>query len=174
MEQADTTLLIDGDIVASWTSPHSRVKAVTLALNGTAVSFGTLLKVTGTLTLTVQNEAGKTDSKNIKLTDDAILGLSSLQQLLQVDKEVNLLENLTFAKGIELIKTEIEFEGQRSEIADAMHYTPAYPGPCSLFFTVKRKSTEGKVKAEDLIIKPLDYKAMEISNLKPVDILPII
>ena len=102
------------------------------------------------------------------------MGLSSLQQLLQVDQETDLLQGLTFAKGFELVKTEIEFDGQRTEIADASHFTPQYPGLCSLFFIVKRNGKESEVKAENLTIKPIDYKAMEVTNIKPVDILPII
>ena len=127
MEKVDSTLLIGGEKVASWTSPTSKVSTVSLSFNGTGISFGTQLKEKGVLDLTVQNEAGKSASKSITVTDDAIMGLSALKQLLKVDEEVNLLEPLTFVKGMELSKTELEFEGQRTEIADPTHFTPAYP-----------------------------------------------
>ena len=87
---------------------------------------------------------------------DPITGLSSLNGILQVDVEVNLLGGLTFAQGVELTKTEIEFDGQRTEIADPQHFTPEYPGTCSLFFSVKKNGTIGEVKAENLTIKPLE------------------
>lgn len=87
---------------------------------------------------------------------DPITGLSSLDGILQVDVEVNLLGGLTFAQGVELTKTEIEFEGQRTEIADPQHFTPEYPGSCTLFFSVKKNGTIGEVKAENLTIKPLE------------------
>ena len=87
---------------------------------------------------------------------EPITGLSSLNGILQVDVEVNLLGGLTFAQGVELTKTEIEFDGQRTEIADPQHFTPEYPGPCTLFFSVKKNETTSEVKAENLTIKPLE------------------
>ena len=175
MAQADSLLLIGTDTVASWSMGNSKLKTLTLTFNGTAISLGTVLSEKGMLSLTVTNEADKSSSKTIALTDEAILGLNNLGQLpLQVDQEVDLLQGLTLAKGFELVKTEIEFEGQRTKIDDATHFTPQYPGPCTLFFTVKRNSTEGEVKAENLTIKPLNYRAIEVKNIKPVDILPII
>ena len=87
---------------------------------------------------------------------DPISGLNNLRELLQVDKEVNLLSMLTFATGVELNKTEIDFEGQRTEIADPKHFAPEYPGTCSLIFTIKKDGTTSEVKAENLTIKPLE------------------
>lgn len=174
VEKADSLLLIGNDTVASWSTGKSKVKEVSLTFNGSAVTFGTLVSKKGTLILTVTNEAEKSASKNIALTDEAVTGLSKLKNVLQVDKEVNLLANLKIAKGFELVKTEIEFDGQRTVIADATHFTPQYPGTCTLFFTVKRNGTEGEVKAENLTIKPLDYKSIEVKNTKPEEILPIV
>lgn len=175
MEQADSLLLIGTDTVASWSMGNSKMKTLSLTFNGTPISLGTVLSEKGTLNLTVTNESDKSSSKVFTLTDEAILGLNSLSQLpLQVDYETDLLQDLTLAKGFELIKTEMEFYGQRTAITDATHFTPQYPGPCSFFFTVKRNGNEGEVKAENLTIKPLDYKTIEVTNLKPVDILPII
>lgn len=174
MEQADSLLLIGSDTVASWSVGSTKLKELSLTFNGTAVSLGTVLSEKGVLSLTVTNEAGKSSGKNIMLTDQAIMGLGYLQQLLQVDQEIDLLQELTLARGFELVKTEMEYEGQRTEIADPRHFTPQYPGPCSLFFTVNRNGTENEVKAENLTIKPLKDKTMEVRNIKPVEILPII
>lgn len=87
---------------------------------------------------------------------DPISGLNNLRELLQVDKEVNLLSMLTFATGVELTKTEILFEDQRTEIADPKRFTPEFPGTCSLIFTIKKDGTTSEVKAENLTIKPLE------------------
>ena len=174
MEQLDSSLLIGGEKVAEWKAGSGKVKKVSLAFNGTAISHGTVLSEKGTLVLRVTNDAEKSANSNISLTDEAVAGLNALQQLLQVDKEVDLIENLTFARGFKLAKTEIEFEGKRTEIADAAHFTPEYPGSCTLFFSVKKNEAVNEVRAENLTIKPLEYKAMEIGNIKPVDILPVI
>ena len=64
--------------------------------------------------------------------------------------------------------------GQRTEIADPKHFTPDYPGNCSLIFTIKKNGTASEVKAENLTIKPLSYLAMTVTHLKPVEIMPII
>ena len=105
---------------------------------------------------------------------DPITGLSSLDGILQVDQETSLLSGLTFATGVELTKTEILFEGQRTEIADPKRFTPEFPGACSLIFTIKKDGTTSEVKAENLSIKPLEYKAVAMNAIKPVDILPIV
>lgn len=156
MEQADSSLLIGGEKIAEWQAGSGKVKSVELSFNGTAISLGTILSEKGILNLKVTNEADKSWNSNITLTDEAITGLSSLQELLQVDQEANLIENLTFAQGVELTKTEIEFDGQRTEIADPQHFIPEYPGSCTLFFSVKKNGTIGEVKAENLTIKPLE------------------
>lgn len=175
MEQADSSLIIGGEKVAEWKAGSGRVRSVALTLNGAAVSPGTTLSESGDLVVTVTNDAGKTGSGTIHLTDEVIAGLSFLEymQVLQVEVEVDLLVNLTVAKGFELAKTELEFDGQRTEI-DPAHFTPQYPGPCSLSFFVKKGSTVSEVKVENLTIIPMEYMAMEVTNIKPVDILPII
>lgn len=105
---------------------------------------------------------------------DPITGLNNLSGLLQVDQEVNLLSMLTFATGVELTKTELLFEGQRTEIADPKCFTPEYPGTCSLIFTIKKDGTTSEVKAENLTIKALEYKAIALNTIKHSDILPIL
>ena len=164
MEKVDSLLLVGTDTVASWSTGKSKLKDVQLSFNNADISLGTLISEKGTLVLKVTNEAGKYALKNFNLTDITIKGLSYLNQLLQVDKEVDLLEGLIIAKGFELTKTEMEFDGQRTEIADASHFTPQYPGQCNLIFTVKRNDVEGDVKAENITIKPLDYAEAKLET----------
>ena len=105
-----------------------------------------------------------------------ISGLESLKTInLQVNTEADLLSGITLNNSAELTKTQIIFEGVTSVIDDPKHYTPAYPGLCSIIFTVKDK--DGKFtdyQAENLTIKPLAYMAMAVNNIQPVEILPII
>lgn len=88
-----------------------------------------------------------------------ISGLDNLIVItLQVDQETDLLSGITFGNGAELTKVEIEKDGQRSEVADPKHFTPDYPGTCSIILSVKSKDgTITEYKAENLTIKPLDY-----------------
>ena len=174
MEQVDSSLLIGGEKVAEWKAGSGKIKSVALAFKGTAISMGTMLSEKGILSLSVTNDADKSAYGNIALTDEVMTGLSSLNGILQVEKEVNLLDSLKFAKDFELAKTEIEFDGQRTEIPDAQHFKPEYPGACTLIFSLKRNEAIGEVKAENLTIKPLDYTAIKVTNIKPVNILPII
>ena len=105
-----------------------------------------------------------------------ITGLDNLKGMsLQVDQESDLLSGITFGNGAELTKTELVFEGEITVIDDPHHFTPDYPGTCTIILTVKSKDgTITEYKAENLTIKPLEYKTMEITNIKPVDILPIL
>lgn len=103
-----------------------------------------------------------------------ISGLDNLKSF-QVDVETDLLSGITFNNGAELTKTEFVFEGETSVIDDPKHFTPEYPGTCTIIFTVKSKDgTVKEYKAENLTIKPLEYKAMTVNNIQPVEILPII
>ena len=89
---------------------------------------------------------------------------------MQVDQEINLLNWVTFGNWAELIKTEIEIDGQRTEIADPTHYTPAYPWTCSIILTVKNK--DGKVteyKVDNLTIKPLEYNEAIINEANMIN-----
>ena len=164
MEQADSSLLIGGEKVAQWKAGSGRIKSVVLAFNDSTISSGTLLSKKGTLSLTVTNDGDKSASSRVTVTDEAIMGLSKLNGILQVDQEVNLTEKLIFAKGVELTKTEIEFEGQRTEIADPTHFTPEYPGLCNLFFSVRKNETVSEVKADSLTIKALEYKEATLNT----------
>ena len=99
-----------------------------------------------------------------------ISGLDNLMIItLQVDQEADILSGITLNNGAELTKTEIEVDGQRSEVADPHHFTPEYPGTCTIILSVKGSDgTTSEYKAENLIIKPLDYAD---GTLEAVDII---
>ncbi len=81
---------------------------------------------------------------------------------------------MTFADGVSLDKVELEQDGKRTLIADPSHFVPQTPGACSIILTVRKNGTAAEVKVENLTIKPLQYQSMSITNIKPVEILPII
>lgn len=113
--------------MATWTSEGAAVKSVKLTFNGKVLSSGTILNEAGTISLTVTKENGKSASAKIILTN-GLQGTESLKNIsLYVGKETDLLKGLTFADGVSLVKTEIEMDGQRKEIAEPSHFTPEYP-----------------------------------------------
>ena len=108
-------------------------------------------------------------------TDITISGLENLRKaLLQVDKEVNLLNWITFWNGASLVKVEIEMDWQTTQITDPNHYIPQYPWNCTIILTVKDKNGNIVTERVDKNIQALEYQAMQINNIRPVDILPII
>lgn len=170
----DSQLLIGGEEVASWSDKHTTKCKAELSFNGREVKSGDVLSEPGKLTLTITNDQGKSSTAVIILTNEAVIGEAKIGDM-QVDEEIDLLAGITFAEGATLVKTEIDMDGQRTEITDAQHFTPEYPGTCSIIFTVKGKNGDmAEIKADNLTIKPLDYKAMEISNINPEEILPIV
>ena len=176
LEITDTQLLIGGAVVASWSDKRTKQCKVGVTVNGKEVKSGDTVGEPGKLVLTVTNDQGKSTTAEIMLKNDAVYGLDNLSNAsIQVDKEINLLDGITFANDATLQKTEIEIDGQRTEIADPQHFTPDTPGTCTIIFTVVGKNGDtAEVKVDKLTIKPLDYKAMEVTNIRPVDILPII
>ena len=160
--------------MASWSDKHTTKCKAELSFNGREVKSGDVLSEPGKLTLTITNDQGKSSTAEIILTNEAVIGEAKIGDM-QVDEEIDLLAGITFAEGATLVKTEIDKDGQRTEITDAQHFTPEYPGTCSIIFTVKGKNGDmAEIKADNLTIKPLDYKAMEISNINPEEILPIV
>ena len=167
-------LLLEGETVMTWSDKNTPQCEVAVKLDGQAVNSGDVLSKAGTLTVTVTNGQGKSSSADILLTIDAVSGAVQIGDM-QVGQETDLLAGITLANGAELVKVAIEMDGQATEIADPQHFTPDYPGTCSLIFTVKGKNGDvAEMKADNLTIKPMDYTALEITNIKPVDILPII
>ena len=104
----------------------------------------------------------------------AVYGLESLQGLqLQVDQEVNLLQDLTIADGLTLQKVEVERDGGRTEIADAGHYVPDFPGTINIILTiVKPDGSLIEAKVENLTVKGLEYQSVSINNIKPDEVFP--
>lgn len=174
LEITDTQLLIGGAVVASWSDKRTKQCKVGVTVNGKEVKSGDTVGEPGKLVLTVTNDQGKSTTAEITLKNDAVSGEVTLGDM-HIDEEVNLLSGITLANDATLQKTEIEIDGQRTEIADPQHFMPDTPGTCTIIFTVVGKNGDtAEVRVDNLTIKPLDYQAMEIKNLKPVDILPII
>ena len=169
-------LYIGNEEVASWTANIVPIKSVALKFNDADITSGTTLYEAGTLTLSVINEKDHASTVQIVLSYDGIYGLENLQSTsLQVDEETNLLNGITTVEGVEVVKVEVVIDGVRYDISDAHHYTPQYPGTCTIIITLKTSNGNlVEVNVDNLTIKPLDYKAMEVNNIRPVDILPII
>ena len=122
------------------------------------------------------NDDSPEPALNPQQTKSDVSGLDNLKtKNLQVDVETDLLSSITFNNGTELSKVQIVFEGVNSVIDDPKHFTPAYPGTCSIILTVKSKG--GKTtdyQVDNLTIRPLEYRFVKITNIKPSDILPIV
>lgn len=159
-------LQIGGEDVASWSDKVAEPCTATLSLGGQEVNDGDILSEPGRLTVTVTNSQERSSSAEIILTNDAVYGLESLKDLpMQVDEEIDLLAAITLANGADIVKVEIEMDGERTVISDPSHFIPQYPGTCSLIFTVKGKDGRTtECKAENLTIKPLEYKEISIST----------
>lgn len=124
----DTQLLIGGELVASWSDKRTKQCKVGVTVNGSEVKNGDTVGEPGTLVLTVTNDQGKSTTAEITLKNEAVYGLDNLSNAsIQVDKEINLLDGITFAEGVESITLEIETDGKRTTIPDPNHYTPDYP-----------------------------------------------
>lgn len=177
----ENQLLFDDTVAASWTDDYSTAFSVELSLmvdgaSPKAIKPGDVLLDAGKLTLAVADEFQNKASGEITLTATAITGLENLQNLtLQVDQEVNLLQGLTIAEGLTLSKVEVEQDGVRSEIPNPQAYIPEFPGTINIILTLAR--TDGstiEVKVDNLTVNALAYNKMTVTDLKPVDILPII
>ena len=153
-------------MVASWKDDKSKSFKVDLKFNGQPVKSWDTIDWAGTLSITVTNEKWKSSSTEITVTNNAVFGLETLRKAsMKVDQEINLLNGISFAKWVELVRTEIEIDGKRSTITDPSHYTPSYPGFCSIIFTVQWKNGEtAEIKVDNLTVKPLDYKEATINN----------
>ena len=169
-------LFFDNEVAATWTDDYSEVFTVELSLAGEKINSGDILFDAGKLTIQVVDEFQNKATAEISLTAVAITGLESLKNLsLQVDQEVNLLEGLSIAEGLSLERVEVEQDGQRSEIADATKYTPEVPGSISIILTLVRTGGSTiEVKVENLTVQGIQYQSLSITDLKPVEILPII
>ena len=94
---------------------------------------------------------------------------------MQVGQQTNLLNWISFAEWVELIRTQMEMDGESFEIDNPSAFTPEYPGTCNIIFTIE--TNKGKTKdiiAKELTIAPLTYQPLEVGNIQPQEILPIV
>ena len=174
-------LFFDDTVAASWKDDYSETFTTELYLfvdgcEPETINIGDIITKAGVFKIHVTDEFGNKSIAEIELTAVAVFGLGNLQdKTLQVDQEVNLLQGLSFAEGLSLEKVEIELGGVRSEISDATKYIPEFPGSINIILTLSR--TDGstiEVKVENLTVKGIQYQTLSITDLKPVEILPII
>ena len=169
---------IGSDLVASWKDDKSTActAVLTFTANGTSktINSGDKLSEEGKLQVKVTDEAGNSSTSEITLTSIAVYGLENLQsKTLQVDQEVNILDGITFAEGLTLVKVEVEENGVQTEIANPNAYIPQVSGQVNIIFTLAR--TDGstiEVKVDNLTVKGIQYQSVSIINIKPVDVFP--
>ena len=147
------------EVIASRSDDKTQNCKVWVKFNGNKVESWDTINGAWTLSIRVEDDENKFDSKDINVTNNTIIGLENLKNLnMQVDEEVDLLKWISFANWVELTKVEIEIDGQRYEIADPHHYTPEYPWTCNIVFTLKWKSWETKeIKSDSLTINAMKY-----------------
>lgn len=167
-------LFFDSEVAASWKDDYSETFNVELSIAGKKINSGDVLFDAGTLVLSVADEFQNKATAEITLTSVAIYGLENLQgKTLQVDQEVNLLEGLTITEGLTLTKVEIEENGTRNEVAEPKTYTPEYPGTVNIILTLARPDGSTiEVRVDNLTVKRLDYHAISLTDIKPVDVFP--
>ena len=177
----DNQLIFDQDIFATWTDDYSETFTVELYLfvdgcEPESINPGDLITKAGVLKIHVSDEFQNKTIAEITLTAVAITGLENLQNLtFQVDQEVNLLQGLTIADGLTLSKVEVEQDGVRSEIPNPQAYIPEFPGIVNIILTLARlDGSTIEVKVDNLTVNALAYNKMTVTDIKPVDILPII
>ncbi len=177
----DNQLFFDQEIAATWKDDYSETFTTELYLfvdgcEPETINSGDVITKAGVFKIHVTDEFGNKSIGEITLLSVAISGLENLQNLsLQVDKEVNLLQGLSIAEGLSLVKVEIEQDGVRSEIPNPKAYIPELPGTVSIILTLAK--TDGstiEVRVDNLTIKGIEYQSVSISSIKPEEILPII
>ncbi|MBO4849517.1 MAG: hypothetical protein J5529_01300 [Prevotella sp.] len=166
-------LLLNSEQVATWSDESGKDCKVAVTCNDKAVSSGDILDMAGVLIITVTNDYDNATIRQITLyVMAATAHFSSLN--LQAGEEVNLLDGITFVDGVTLLKTELEMDSVRHEIADPTHFTPKQPGDCSLIFTVQGRNGVKLEQKYEVTIKPMDFQTADIRHLQPKDILPIV
>ena len=178
----DNELFFWDELIAKWTDDNTKELGMKFEVDGKEIKSWETLNVASGAThvwkFTVTDEKSKSSDKEIKLENDVnstITWLDNLNKLtMQVDNEVNLLNGISF-NWVELVKVEIEIDGKRYEVSDPYHYKPNDAWSCKVILTVKWKfGNSSEISSSTLTIKGIEYQAISISNIKPVDILPII
>ena len=175
----DNQLLFNDDVAASWKDDYSETFTTELYLfvdgcEPETINSGDVITKAGVFKIHVTDEFGNKSIAEITLLSVVISGLENLQNLsLQVDKEVNLLQGLSIAEGLSLVKVEIELDGVRSEIPDATKYTPDVPGSINIIFTLARNDGSTiEVKVDGISVMGITYNALEIIDVFGKDYLP--
>jgi len=159
-------LLFWDEVVAVWNDDNLESCKVTLKFNWQDIKSWDTLSDSWTLTISVTNKSSITSTAEITLKNESIYGLENLRNAtIQVDKEINLLNWITFADGVNLVKTEIPLDGEKEIISDPSHYTPQYTWTINVIFTIKWKNwNTAEVTVNNLTIKSLEYKEASIDN----------
>ena len=165
-------LLFNEAVAATWTDDYTESCEIGLSLTSAesagvkAIASGDILSEAGTLKLTVADEFGNSATAEIKLTAVAVYGLEKLQnKQLQVDQEVNLMEGVTIAEGLTLVKVEAEQEGVRSEVVNPNAFVPEYPSSLNIILTLaKPDGNTLTVNTGNLTVKPLEYSVIVLKT----------
>ena len=172
---SNNQLSIWWNLIASWSDDRTSNCTVSLKFNNNEVKSWDTLNWEWKLILTITDGEWKSSSVEITLTNSAISWLENLKQAsMQVNQEINLLQWLSFADWVTLEKVEILIDWVKNTVSDPNHFTPEYPWTCSIIFSVKKNNNTYEVSVDWLNIKALEYSPMQINNLKPQDILPIV
>jgi len=160
----DNQLLFWDEIIASRNDDNLQSCKVSLNFNWQEIKSWDTIKEAWKLTITITNKNSKTSTAEITVTNDAIYGLENLRNAtLQVDKEINLLNWISFADGVELVKTEVEIDGKRTAV-DPNHYTPSYPWTVNVIFTIQKNWKSTEIKVDNLTIHSLNYQEPSINT----------
>ena len=168
-------------MVATWKDDYTENCTVELALipgegNQRVVNSGETIIEPGKLTLTVADEFQNKATGEINLTAIAVYGLENLTLLqLQVDQEADLLNGLTIAEGLTLKMVETVQDNARTPVDNPNAYTPEYPGSIDIILTLARPDGSTiNVSSNNLTIKPMAFNKLTVTDIKPVDLLPVV
>ena len=174
-------LKIGDTAVASWKDDKSTTCTVVITFTPTGgtsktINSGDKVSEEGQLQLKVADEAGNSSTGDIALTATAVFGMENLAGLqLQVDQEADLMNGLTIAEGLTLQRVEAVMDNVRTEIPDPQVFVPEFPGTVSIILTLARPDGGTiEIKVDNLTVNALAYNKLTVTDIKPVDILPII
>ena len=163
-------LFFDDQVAATWKDDYTENCKVELTLEGKTINSGDVLLEAGKLVISLSDDFQNKATAEITLLADAIYGLEGLQDLsLQVDKEVNLLQGITYADGVSLEKVEIEASGNRFVVTDPIHYVPDQTGTVAIIITVKAGERSLEFRVEGLVVNGLDYNAPKMTTANLID-----
>lgn len=177
---AGNNLHIGNLLVASWTDNVTRNCQVSMKIDGNEVNSGSVPTVSGTLTLTVTDDAGNSTIASINLVLDEVH-----PDITVFYPEVNVYGGVTL----------VIYNGYLSiDDKEIMAWNDKYTQNCTVvvmqgdkmlysgdklteegILTVTVTNRQGKSStAEIVLISKAPYKRMPITDLKPGDILPIV